>query len=493
MDTGIASTISETMHKQDMEIQKQLALSRATYKCGQPEKEGGKDRLKDSFNPLTWCIKSNKTEKYDNVPPAIPKSRPDGLHCSSKKDPDTYRQNRSRLLSLPETLRMMIWKYVLSDYPHSDLFIRIERRPFNPSYKLVRAPVPELKFVPSDSPDSTHFIRIERRPFDPSYKLIRAPVPELKFVHEGAKPRRHVNILLTCRSIRAEALPILYQSVTFAPSDLESLLPIFIDSLSPEARRCIRNIHLALPQSPSQNVMMHDRSKPSFHWAVTCAQVAKLNGTLRHLSVEGKWSDFALPSFRRAILHPLRKIKAEIAFVPIDHPEDDSFDYDGAFGELLRQAGEELKALAQVRAERTKADAEERREKERRWRESGQQKVSDTHGERIEASLVGDNWVVVESVSGEQIEKDLRRVSGIDQFEKELQAQGCDSDDSSIADDMDWDLMSVGSGADTPKVRPRSALSKYSNGMDTDTASTIVVDDASTTQRKYKIHDDGDW
>ena len=83
-----------------------------------------------------------------------------------------------------------------------------------------------------------------------------------------------------------------------------------------------------------------------------------------------------------------------------------------------------------------------------------------------------------------RMEQDLSLVPGIKQFEKELEeysrpeascVDGVMKDDESTVED--WDLVSMRSGASTPKARPASVISKSSDGTWTDTASTIVGKD----------------
>lgn len=314
--------------------------------------------------------------------------------------------NTCHLLSLPKELRLEIWKYVLSDPSVPDLVVRIRRQPSSPCYKLTRAPDPR--------------IRTSLRP-----------------------PRNcpiNLNLLLVNRFIYEEALPILYGSVKFAPSDLEGIFPVFLDSLSPSALPLIRHIKLSIPDSLSDSYLFGDISKPLFHWAITCAQVAKLNDTLRTVEVEGDMWAFEGPRNRRALLYPLCKIKAAKKWsVPNE---------DAQFQRLLAEADEELKAKAKLREERTKAEAEERARRAEREL-SNPRSIA-----QFEKELTENAW------SADTCEGTLE---GDPEFEAEAESET-----------EDWDMVSLRSGTSTPQARPVSAMSDANDEIWMDTASTIV-------------------
>lgn len=374
-------------------------------------------------------------------------------------DEDKYRWNKCHLLSLPKDIRLKIWEYVLTDPSMPDLLIGIDRKPFSPSYKLSRPPTPELTFFHAER---------------------RNPIS--------------INILLASREIYEEALPILYESASFMPMDLGGLLPLFLNTLSPFARSCIRRIYLCIPKKSPTETFRRDCSKPIFHWAVTCAQIAQLNNTLEQVDIDGEWSVFEKMENRRAILFPLCKIKAQKRFLPCAKGEHDPQDYNAAFGELMVEAEQALKANAKLRVERTKADAiqraredETRKELERKehnkWAEERcrlssrsrfkvplEDAVDCTMTLREQTHESREEWCRWAEENLTRMEQDPSRVSGIKQFEKELEQHAMEHD--LIAED--WDLVSVSSGVSTPKARPASALSNCSDEIWPDTASTLV-------------------
>lgn len=99
-----------------------------------------------------------------------------------------------------------------------------------------------------------------------------------------------------------EALPILYHSVTFCPWDLQGIFPLFLETLSSFAKSHIRYVWM--------NSNWVSANTDYFYWALNCAQVAKLNGSLLQLEL-GDWHKYPSDRFKKhAILYPLLKIKA---------------------------------------------------------------------------------------------------------------------------------------------------------------------------------------
>lgn len=186
----------------------------------------------------------------------------------------------SRLLSLPEKLRLQIWKYVLiDDAAPGSLVLRVKRDD-------LKCPAGK-RFA-----NSLHKHSISREIGTSFENRLRSPVG--------------VTLLRTNHLIYVEALPILYRAVSFCPFSLEGIFPLFLQTLSAFAKSNIRYITLNITT---------DRlpTRGMFYWALTCAQIAKLNHerTLRHVSliVKGKLTHNEA-YFKRAVLAPLLKIKA---------------------------------------------------------------------------------------------------------------------------------------------------------------------------------------
>jgi hypothetical protein len=407
--------------------------------------------------------------------------------------------SKCHLLSLPKDIRLKIYEYVLTD--------------------------PSNSYLP---------VGIDRKPFSPCYKLARPPIPELSFFHAERHSSVSLELLRTNRTVYEEALPVLYKSARFMPSDLEGLFPLFLQTLSPFARSCIRNIYLCIPRAG--DVFRYDRSKPFFHWAVTCAQVAKLNGTVEQVEISGEWSIFESIVNRKAILFPLCKIKAEKLFRPCSRGDNDPQDYDTAFQELLIEAEQALKTAAKLREVRTKAEAIERckrnAEQEKQERETEKERTKKYSNEWVlgrcrfnsrsrfkvpleEASSSANPLPIREPMDNSmkewsrwaeenitRMEKDLSRVPGIKQFEKELEEHTRNEETNCTAvgndqDPEDWDLVSMASGTSTPKGRPGSVFSKYSDETWPDTASTLIgkddIDKVKADKRYESDTENEDW
>lgn len=300
---------------------------------------------------------------------------------------------KSHLLSLPKELRLEIWKWTLTDPSVPGLVVNIGREEMKLSQYMVTG-----KILPR--------------------------------VLTWLKPRRNCTInttlLRTNRFIYEEALPLLYESVRFAPTDHQGMFPLFLDSISPFARSLIRHIKLHVPTKIYDVSHFGDPAIPLFHWAVTCAQVAKLGRQLRDVEVEGLWMDTALSTARtkRLVLYPLCKIKTRKIF---------GTNNDSEAKMSVAQAEVELEAKIALR--RVQAEA---------------RNVADTT-----------------AISSQQIgHDDATRL-------KEL----IDHEEASSVDDEnligEWDLISYRSCASTPNGRPSSCISKYSSDSWSNAASMI--------------------
>jgi hypothetical protein len=457
----------------------------------------------DQFLDPCWGY---RTENADDKKKALkfimnPSVSPPNLQDAVQKPPhDASGQwNKCHLLSLPKEIRLKIWTYILTDPSKPNLLVGIDRKPFSPYYKHIKPPTPHLRFFHAEH---------------------REPVS--------------ISLLLANHAVYEEALPVLYESVRFMPSDHGGLLPLFLEMLSPYARSCIRNIYLCFPKQLPSDDLRRDRAKRLFHWAVTCAQVARLNDTLTQIEVDGDWSVFEKTANRRGLLFPLCKIKAEKVFVPCGPGDNDAQDHNAAFQQLLVEAEQALKASATLREERTKAEAVERAERDKIWTGIKKQEedtcTRDYNNEWalershfnsrsrlkvpfeetwadptwrpinvMEGASTNNNWHRSQVDYVKRMEENLSTVPGIAQFEKELEAHATAQSPTQsglpeykIDDDgtgEDWDIVSVRSGASTPKARPVSVMSKYSDETWPDTASTLVGRDEVDKHRVVKEED----
>jgi hypothetical protein len=262
---------------------------------------------------------------------------------------------------------------------------------------------------------------------------------------------------------------------------------MFFDSLSPFARSSIRHMKLFLPHQVTSPTIRLDPSRPFFNWAITCAQVAKLNGSLHSVEVEGDWSIFDIKGNRRAIIAPLLKIKGKKMFTHRPKCFEAAADFSDEFKVLLTEVEQHLKATAEVRKQRTEADALDRAIRTERLEQEKQAIIREyeaTEAQRVVNKTAGEDhaleeWQRLAERNVKSLDAALSLVAGITQFEKELALHSSleDSNPANIAGDVDdgveeWDLVSVRSGNSTPKARPASVTS--SNETWTDTASTIV-------------------
>ncbi|KAF2264693.1 hypothetical protein CC78DRAFT_533040 [Lojkania enalia] len=390
--------------------------------------------------PLNFS--SHDQEDSEQLWELFPNTRRDYLPGSQIDDKQKW--NKCRLLSLPKEIRLHIWEHVLTNPSIPELAVWIIRKPSSPLYKLTHPPPPLFG------------TRLE-----PSR---RSPVNTM--------------ILLANRFIYEEALPVLYSTANFIPGDLEGLWPLFTNTLSPYARSCIRRIRLF---SPLNNGTRHgnDRSRAFFHWAVTCAQVALLSNTLREVEIYGDWSIFEVRSNHRALLYPLCKIKTKKKFYPIGSRAECHPELQNMFKQFLAEAGEELKRSASVREANAKAARSPLRTV--RPRHDATKLIEPMH------ALIGysmEDWCRFAEENLKRIDRDLSSVKGIQQFEKELSehSRSAQNRNDAITTPQEssptaeeWDMVSMKSGAFTPRARSFSMLSTTSKEEWVDTVSTLVA------------------
>ncbi|KAH8730701.1 hypothetical protein GQ44DRAFT_767875 [Phaeosphaeriaceae sp. PMI808] len=227
----------------------------------------------------------------------------------------------SRLLSLPKELRLEIWRYGLTD-PTKERLVLLVRR---------------------DLDNNTSGKRFSNS----LYKHVNQPEIITSFL-EHPSSAIGTNLLQVNRFIYAEALPILYHAVIFSTRDIDRILHIFIDQLSTFAKSHIRYVRLKI------HGQWHNTDSV-FYWVLTCAQVAKLNDSLRQVEV-ADWSRIEdRNAFKMGkILYPLLKIKAHKKLVDSDGSDAD-------FQKELAEAKAELEAKADLRKAMTTADLEDSR------------------------------------------------------------------------------------------------------------------------------------
>ncbi|KAF9741076.1 hypothetical protein PMIN06_008131 [Paraphaeosphaeria minitans] len=350
----------------------------------------------------------------------------------------------SHLLSLPKELRLEIWKWTLSDPSVPDLVVNIGR---------------DKKIARRDSATG-------------------AIIPRVKaWLEPGRNRSISLQLLRTNKFIYEEALPLLYNAVRFVPADHQGIFPLFLDSLSPYARSFIRHIKLHVSRKIYDLDLFGASSDPLFHWAITCAQIAKLEGQLRNVEIEGIWfeSQMVNEKTKCSILFPLCKIKTKKVFGPNN---------DDGMERLLLHASRELAHKADLRKtralltelkdaaakDRGKADPVEEGQERGTLEEPVEQRMhqnSDMGPYRYSFPITSDDTIL----------RDLCTVAGIQVFEKELEehigpvsAQSCVDDAATLADD--WECYS--SNASTPTDRPPSYMSRWSTDSWTDVASTIA-------------------
>ena len=283
---------------------------------------------------------------------------------------------------------------------------------------------------------------------------------------------------------------MLYRSVSFAPEDHQGIFPLWLDSLSTFARSLIRSIKLHVPQQIYDTDIFGDPAVPLFHWAVTCAQVAKLSGVLRKVEVEGLRIESAGLSqkVRRSVLFPLCKIKTQKVFGTNNDPSVFMW-WASAEKELelettARRKQAEMRAAAEAEAEKaprkdcsspSPSSSQHNMNRERTPRARTQ---SREHGERrwtCEGLKINQ---LHRKTDEHVINQDLSRMTGIEIFERELAQHTLPvvrqsperSAESAETDTLleDWDVIIP------PRGRPPSYASRKSSDSWSDAASTIA-------------------
>ena len=374
------------------------------------------------------------------------------------------------LLFLPTHIRQQIYSYVLTDPSTTRTLVHISRAPrISPSYKVARPLPPRLQY---------HLDPIPREPFATA-------------------------LLLVSRELYYDVLPVLYTHKTFFPRDLEGLLPLFLNNLSPFARQNIRRIRLSEPTEPRASIFCDDRTKPTIHWAITCAQVATLNPTLHGVEVSGH--SFLSEALNRPLLYPLCKIKAKKILVGRSYASSEQkAEADKRFEELLWEASERLKAAAKQRVESTQSEAADRAR--RREMEFARVRniiaLQEDYEKQFQAD--GDDLCCI-SKQKQSTGRDLTNIEGLKQFEAELEAhrekerietEMNEEDEYEIVDlppnppkyedviSEGWDVVSTMSGSTSPLRRCSTRDGEWQ-----DTASTLAETISRPSIDKEKINE----
>lgn len=344
------------------------------------------------------------------------------------------KEETCRLLLLPKELRLEIWKYVLIDPSRPTRTLCISRR---------------LRGVSTSA----------KRFGNSLYKQTDHPEIDFSF-HDESNALLNASLLQTNHLIYAEALPLLYQSVAFWPLELDGILTLFLECLSAFAKSQIRYVRL------NMRTVLDSTPSSFFYWALTCAQVAKLGDTLRHVEVGAHYSllEKECPQLtKRAILYPLLKIKApKLASGVV---------YDLGLQHLLAEAAKDLEAKIPLRRASTSADAAERARRADTQRTTYDESAKKR--QRLSELAVRHKPPVDQPFSPTdevQIAHDLRGLPGIEEFEKEL---------------LEWDMVTEASGS--PSATPR-ARSFVDEDVWVDSASTIVDSDKDSSDK-----DMDDW
>jgi hypothetical protein len=355
---------------------------------------------------------------------------------------------KSHLLSLPKELRLEIWRWTLTDPSVPELVVNIGR-------------------------DKTKARR------DSATGVVIPRV--MTWLQPGRNCPINIGLLRTNRFIYEEALPLLYRSLRFAPADHQGIFPLFLDSLSPYARQLIRHVKLQIPRQIYDPDLFGAPTDSLFHWAITCAQIAKLEGQLRDVEIEGLWfgSQLINEKTKRSILNPLCKIKTKKVFGPNNDDDVERLlahaNWELARKANLRKTQAVLKALADDAAPKKRVEEGDTEE------EMGNRTLGEPAGQpehAVPETTYRYNSFLV--TSDDTILHSLGTVAGIEVFEQELEehtssvlAEASSADDATTLAG-DWDLIGYGSGASTPTDRPPSYMSRWSTDSWTDVASTIA-------------------
>ncbi|CAI6315425.1 unnamed protein product [Periconia digitata] len=236
---------------------------------------------KDRPGELGWQFtKQNLSLKHATPPTQVSNTTP----ITQQPRPITtpINLNNSKLLSLPQELRLIIYHYVLTDPSNPNQTVEISRQPLSPVKSSLRFPNPAIQFTispPRNSPINTALLRVNS-------------------------------------AIYNEALPVLYHSIRFAVVDLQGIFPLFLNSLPDANRALMRYAKLRIPASLYDVDMFPDPPVATllFHWALTCAQVAKVEG-LWDVEVEGLRGIFEGGGrLERGLLGPLARMKVKKVF-----------------------------------------------------------------------------------------------------------------------------------------------------------------------------------
>jgi hypothetical protein len=379
------------------------------------------DTKKNREHPsVYWCTSKDYVKKRAvAVPPRLPYFDASSWCFVPEPDPTSMQRKTSHLLSLPREVRTKIWKYVLTEPSGSSVAVEITRAPLGPGKTSLRFPHPCIKLAiqpPRNKPIS-------------------------------------IDLLATNDLIYREALPVLYQSIKFAPLDVGSIFPVFLGTLSSFAQSNIRTIKLQVP-STVYNTVTFSSPFTLPNWAITCAQVAKLDA-LEVVEVEGYKSQFSSKRVKDGILNPLCKIKAKKIF-------DTAIDKKAQ--EALAEAEKELQNQASVRRIRTLSEAAERAERDALQKEQTLQQE--------------ELWKRFYSHPVLPAPQD--QTAGTHEFEAELQEHQ-DSypvfETAEHTEDIDleideWEMISLKSGACKSKANRRCSMSDEEDW--TDTTSTLV-------------------
>ncbi|KAF1956920.1 hypothetical protein CC80DRAFT_491788 [Byssothecium circinans] len=416
--------------------------------------------LHPNFTPHAWWYRCGTDDYIKKTAVTVPSGPPsfDLSRWYSRPDSNQHKMStlyKCHLLSLPKELRLEIWTYVLTDPSVLHLAVEITRAPLSPSKSSLRFPNPQL--------------------FTSLRPARNAPIG--------------FNLLLANKFIYDEALPILYGSVKFAPLDLEGIFPLFLDTLSPYGRSLIKHVKLRVPTTIYDIDLFGDPSSCLFHWAVTCAQVAKVE-KLQDVEVEG-FDHHESKRVRSGILNPLVKMKAKKIF----NPPNDHIAY-------MRLAEAQSELVAQASARRIRTAIERFNRNDVAFKQNLSQTTSaeprTSNKQFIHAELATivtphltlepEDFIVEQGPSGTTPSDTYPSSKQFTHAEIATLVTSHSTIDHDLTQVMglrhdpplyeDWEIVSAGSGAPTPKVRPASVLFLESDEEFLDTASTLVdVDD----------------
>lgn len=222
---------------------------------------------------------------------------------------------QSTLLSLPKDIRLKIYAYAVQLSPSDDpLIVTVTQTQEDPIYKDQRPPARKLAFT-----NPYQWAKFGRINF-----LEHIPQRE-------TSPWNPTCLLLACRDLYTEALPLLYENFVFHPTISAGLIPLFLEGLSPFARSQIHSIHLQVPSRisntpdeslysdhPDLPLQPKPKARAFFNWKMMCAQIANFEAsypTLQLVTIGGDWETLRAPENRASLVLPLVKIKAAKGYV----------------------------------------------------------------------------------------------------------------------------------------------------------------------------------